>query len=214
MKNKVSRAARPLPTIEPCLPVRRTAPPTGDQWRHFPKLHGWRAILMKLGDDIRLRSKNGKDLTHRCSTFVAQFKSLKAHNVIIDSEIVPGASDHFRHFDTLSSTMSRRPYELVLFAFDILYLNDEDLRPLPLEHRLAKLQKLVTKSRLDAIVVAPSFEDGDALFQACTEHGLEGMVSKRRDLPYRAGRRPEWVKVKCAAWLDANRERYKLFQKR
>jgi bifunctional non-homologous end joining protein LigD len=87
--------------------------------------------------------------------------------------------------------------EVQLYAFDILTLDGEDLRPLPLSMRKTNLARLLAR-RPDGIFVAP-FEQGEIgpdLFPAACNMGLEGMVSKRRDRPYRGGRSPDWVKVK------------------
>jgi bifunctional non-homologous end joining protein LigD len=84
-----------------------------------------------------------------------------------------------------------------LYAFDILALDGEDLRGLPLSMRKTNLARLLAR-RPDGIFAAP-FEQGDIgpdLFRAACNMGLEGLVSKRRDRPYRAGRSPDWVKVK------------------
>jgi ATP-dependent DNA ligase len=58
-----------------------------------------------------------------------------------------------------------------------------------------------------------TFDDGPALFAAAERHKLEGIVSKRRDAPYRSGECRDWVKIKTAAWREANRGRWELFQK-
>jgi ATP-dependent DNA ligase len=87
--------------------------------------------------------------------------------------------------------------EVRLYAFDILALDGEDLRSLPLSMRKTNLARLLTR-RPDGIFVAP-FEQGEIgpdLFMAACNMGLEGMVSKRADRPYRAGRSKDWVKVK------------------
>src|SRR6185312_3558328 len=88
-------------------------------------------------------------------------------------------------------------HEVQLYAFDILALDGEDLRGVPLSARKASLARLLTR-RPDGIFVAP-FETGELgpdLFRAACNMGLEGMVSKRSDRPYRAGRSKDWIKVK------------------
>ena len=91
----------------------------------------------------------------------------------------------------------KHEHEVQLYAFDILALDGEDLRALPLSLRKTNLARLLTR-RPDGIFVAP-FEQGEIgpdLFRAACNMGLEGLVSKRRDRPYRAGRSPDWIKVK------------------
>jgi len=84
-----------------------------------------------------------------------------------------------------------------LYVFDILALDGEDLRSLPLSMRKTNLVRLLVR-RPDGIFVAP-FEQGEIgpdLFKAACDMGLEGMVSKRADRPYRAGRSKDWIKIK------------------
>jgi len=102
-------------------------------------------------------------------------------------------------FPTLTGcTLSRHhDDEVQLYAFDILALDGEDLRTMPLSMRKSNLARLVAP-RPEGIFVAP-FEIGEIgpdLFIAACNFGLEGLVSKRRDRPYRAGRSPDWVKMK------------------
>ena len=87
--------------------------------------------------------------------------------------------------------------EVQLYAFDIMALDGDDLRSLPLSIRKTNLARLLSR-RPDVIFVAP-FEHGEIgpdLFLAACRMGLEGLVSKRRDRPYRAGRSKHWIKVK------------------
>jgi ATP-dependent DNA ligase len=103
--------------------------------------------------------------------------------------------DGFPDFNALHSR--KQDDEVQLYAFDILALDGEDLRTLPLSLRKTNLARLLAR-RPDGIFVAP-FEQGEIgpdLFRAACNMGLEGLVSKRRDRPYRAGRSPDWVKVK------------------
>ena len=114
---------------------------------------------------------------------------------VIDGEAVVLGVDGFPDFNALHSR--KQDDEVQLYAFDILALDGEDLRTLPLSLRKTNLARLLAR-RPDGIFVAP-FEQGEIgpdLFLPACELGLEGLVSKRRDRPYRAGRTPDWVKVK------------------
>ena len=84
-----------------------------------------------------------------------------------------------------------------LYAFNLLALDGDDLRSLPLSLRKTNLARLLARRR-NGIFAAPNEqgEIGPELFQAACGMGLEGLVSKRRDRPYRAGRSPDWIKVK------------------
>jgi bifunctional non-homologous end joining protein LigD len=87
------------------------------------------------------------------------------------------------------------------------------LRGLSLVERRSRLESLVEASSSPAVAFSRSFTDGKALLAHCDKLGLEGVVSKRKDAPYRSGRTTAWVKCKCAAWKAANRDRYRLFEK-
>jgi ATP-dependent DNA ligase len=91
----------------------------------------------------------------------------------------------------------KHDHEVQLYAFDIMALDGEDLRGLPLSMRKTNLTRLLAR-RPDGVFVAP-FEAGEIgpdLFRAACDMGLEGLVSKRRDRPYQAGRSKHWIKVK------------------
>jgi bifunctional non-homologous end joining protein LigD len=119
---------------------------------------------------------------------------------VIDGKAVVLGVDGIADFNALHSRQHDdevQLYEVQLYAFDILTLDGEDLRPLPLSLRKTNLARLIAR-RPDGIFVAP-FEQGEIgldLFRAACNMGLEGLVSKRVDRPYRGGRSPDWVKVK------------------
>ena len=103
--------------------------------------------------------------------------------------------DGIPDFDALH--LHKHNDEVQLYAFDIIALDGNDLCDLPLSLRKTNLARLLAR-RPEGIFVAP-FEQGEIgpdLFHAACKMGLEGLVSKRRDRPYRAGRSPHWVKVK------------------
>jgi len=100
---------------------------------------------------------------------------------------------------------------LHLWAFDLLSLNGRDWRPYGLEKRQARLDTLLARFDCPAVLMSKSFDDGAALLRVAEKHRLEGVVSKRRDAPYRSGSCRDWVKVKAAEWKVANRERWGLF---
>jgi len=109
-----------------------------------------------------------------------------------------------RRFQALHS--NRQNDQVQLCAFDVLAVDGEDVRDLPLSMRKANLDRLF-RGRSDGIFVNP-FEIGaigPELFRAACNLGLEGLVSKRSDRPYRGGRSPHWVKVKNRSSPAMNR---------
>jgi bifunctional non-homologous end joining protein LigD len=120
---------------------------------------------------------------------------IRQKQFVIDGEAVILGVDGFPDFNALHSR--KQDDEVQLYAFDILALDGEDLRALPLSLRKTNLARLLAR-RPNGIFVAP-FEQGEIgpdLFRAACDLGLEGLVSKRRDRPYRAGRSADWIKVK------------------
>ena len=114
---------------------------------------------------------------------------------VIDGEAVILGVDGYSDFNALHS--GKYNDEVQLLAFDVLAMDGDDLRDLPLSMRKANLARLLARRR-DGIFLS-DFEQGEIgpdLFRAACNMGLEGLVSKRRDRPYRAGRSPYWVKVK------------------
>ena len=97
-------------------------------------------------------------------------------------------------------------------AFDMLADKHRDLRPQPLVRRQERLRVLLERFGCPAICLSEPLEDGMALLRVAEQRGLEGVVSKRRDAPYRSGECRDWRKVKTAAWREANRERWRLFE--
>jgi bifunctional non-homologous end joining protein LigD len=87
------------------------------------------------------------------------------------------------------------------------------LRPLPLVDRKERLERLVSKVRNPWLCYTETFPDGDTLLKAADRMGLEGIVSKMPNTPYRCRPRCGWVKVKCQSWREASRERWRLFER-
>jgi bifunctional non-homologous end joining protein LigD len=108
---------------------------------------------------------------------------------------------------------SERQHELAVFVFDLMHYDGKDIRPMPLLERRLKLTELVLRSDVHCLHLVQTFEDGAKLLEAAAWHGLEGIVSKRTESPYRSGPSRDWVKSKTVAWRVANRDRWKAFQR-
>jgi bifunctional non-homologous end joining protein LigD len=155
---------------QPCIPTRGTKVPAGPEWLHEIKHDGYRLIV-----EAALRNKT--------------------NSFVIDGEAVLLGVDGISDFNGLHSR--KHDNEVMLYAFDILALDGEDLRSLPLHLRKTKLARLLAR-RPEGIFASDygQGEIGPDLFLLACKFGLEGLVSKRRDHPYRAGRSPDWIKVK------------------
>ena len=184
-----------LKAFDFCIPTRGTKVPSTPDWLHEIKYDGYRLRVERDGDRVRLITRNGYDWTDRYPWIVESALKNRMKQFIIDGEAVMLGVDGIPDFNALHSR--KHEEEVQLYAFDVLALDGDDLRPLPLSMRKTNLARLLAR-RPDGIFVAP-FEQGEIgpdLFRAACNMGLEGLVSKRVDRPYRGGRSPDWVKVK------------------
>ena len=194
---KISRLPR---FVEPQLARLVDQPPSGSSWAHEVKFDGYRIQLRVEGGKARLLTRKGLDWTQK---FVAIAKAAaKLPDCIIDGEVCALNKDGTPDFAALQAALSDGKSEgLIFFVFDLLFAEDEDLRPLPLSQRKMRLEALLRKAKAGTQLrfVEHFTSGGDAVLQSACRMGLEGIVSKRLDAPYTSGRGDSWVKAKCRA---------------
>jgi bifunctional non-homologous end joining protein LigD len=179
----------------PCLPTAAKIVPNRDLWLHEVKYDGYRLIVVREDKRVRLLTRSGNDWTGRFPWIVESALKNRRKHFVIDGEAVILGVDGVPDFNALHSR--RYDEEVQLYAFDCLALDREDLRELALSMRKTNLARLLAR-RPEGIFVA-DYEQGEIgpdLFRKACEFGLEGIVSKRSDRPYRAGRSKDWIKVK------------------
>jgi bifunctional non-homologous end joining protein LigD len=191
-------------TFDFCLPTQATIVPNTPDWLHEVKYDGYRLRLERDGDRVRLITRGGYDWADRYPWIVEAALKNRFKQFVIDGEAVVLGVDGISDFDALHS--GRHNEEVQLCAFDILVEGGDDLRKLPLHLRKTSLERLLAR-RSDGIFINP-FERGEIgpdLFAAACRMGLEGIVSKRRDRPYQAGRSKHWLKIKNRAHPEMSR---------
>ncbi|HEY0266092.1 MAG TPA: DNA ligase D [Rhizomicrobium sp.] len=184
--------------VEPQLTRLVEQPPSGPDWVHEVKFDGYRMQLRIEGGKAKLLTRKGLDWTGK---FAAIAKAAaKLPDAIIDGEVCALDHNGAPDFAALQAALSDGKSEpLIFFAFDLLFADGEDFRPLPLLARKERLQALLKKAPANLRTVEHFTSGGDAvLLSACRMH-LEGIVSKRADAPYTAGRGDNWTKAKCRA---------------
>jgi bifunctional non-homologous end joining protein LigD len=182
--------------FEFCIPTRGTKVPHTPDWFHEIKYDGYRLRLERDGDRVWLITKGGYNWTSRYPWIVEAALKNRVKRFVIDGEAVVLGVDGISDFNALHSR--KHDAEVQLCAFDLLVEGDDDLRGLPLSMRKASLDRLLAR-RPEGLFVNP-FERGEIgpdLFWAACRMGLEGLVSKRRDRPYRGGRSKDWIKVRA-----------------
>ncbi|WP_440531346.1 non-homologous end-joining DNA ligase [Sinorhizobium fredii] len=186
----------------PCVAMLVDKPPKGPDWAFEVKWDGYRLALHVEPDRVRIITRGGYDWTPRFASIAAEARQLGYETLILDGEAVVLDDQGRSDFGMLQRALGKRPSlhdprEIIFFAFDLLYVDGWDLRRLPLRERRWLLEPIVA-GREGAIRLSEEVEaDGEEFFRIACEHGLEGIVAKRRDKPYQSGRRPDWQKIKC-----------------
>jgi bifunctional non-homologous end joining protein LigD len=177
------------------------SPPDGDQWIHEIKFDGYRLLGFLSGGVARLRTRNGKDWTERFPPLASALEKLKARDAVLDMEAVILDEQGKSSFQALQGALGEGgdPSRIVAYVFDLLDLDGKDVTALPLAKRKEKLENLLKQSKQDAQLrySAHVAGQGAEMFAKSCERGLEGIVSKRADAPYEAGRQRTWLKIKC-----------------
>jgi bifunctional non-homologous end joining protein LigD len=175
-------------------------PPPGDEWLHEMKYDGYRIGARIRNGRVTLYSRNRKDWTAAFPRIVDAVKRLGATDGLLDGEVAMVLADGRTSFQALQNVFSseRAGAALVYFAFDLLHLDGERLEQLPLEQRKVRLRQLVGRRKAGVVRYSDHvIGHGREFFRQACRAALEGIISKRRDQPYRAGRHRDWLKVKC-----------------
>ena len=175
----------------------------GDDWLLERKFDGERCVARKFGNGVRLESRTGKDLTGTYPEVRAAVAAQRARDLLLDGEVVAydGDQTSFTRLQqrlgvTSPSAEQVDTYPVVYCVFDLLELDGEDLTARPLVERRARLTKTIRSSSALQHTEAWS-DDSQRRFAAACRSGWEGLIAKRVDAPYVAGRSRDWLKLKC-----------------
>ncbi len=186
--------------VEPQLAKLADQPPQGPGWAHEVKLDGYRVQLRVARGETRIRTRTGLDWTDRFAAIAKDAEALP--DCMVDGEVAALDEQGLPSFGALQAALSEhRSEDLVLFAFDLLFEGREDLRTLPLADRKSRLETLLKARGISRRLhfVTHLVSDAQAVYSSACKVGLEGIVSKLLDAPYRSGRSGSWLKIKCRA---------------
>jgi bifunctional non-homologous end joining protein LigD len=192
----------PLPTAAaPQLAVAAAAAPAGPLWLHEIKHDGYRLFARIAAGEVRLLTRNRLDWTAKFPELAADLRSLQVAEALIDGEIVCVAPDGTTSFPGLQQAIAEADTgALAFYAFDLLHLDGWDLTGAALDDRKAALAALVAPTALGRLRYSDhQIGHGPEFLEEARRVAVEGIVSKRRDRPYRPGRSDAWRKVKCLA---------------
>ncbi|MDX0251134.1 ATP-dependent DNA ligase [Sinorhizobium meliloti] len=188
--------------VDPCLATLVDKPPTGPDWAYEVKWDGYRLAVHIEPSGVRVLTRGGYDWTQRFPTIAVDAQRLAAKTAILDGEAVVLDDQGRSDFGMLQRALGRLPSAIeagaiVFYAFDLLYLDGRDLRRLPQRERRRLLEPLVA-GREGAIRLSEEVQaDGDEFFRVACAHGLEGIIAKHVEKPYRSGRGDSWQKITC-----------------
>ena len=199
-RSKSARKAILPPFVEPALAALVDDVPTGDGWLYEIKHDGYRMQARIDGGSVKLLTRSGLDWTAKFEATAQALKAMKLPSALIDAEIVVETAGGVSSFSALQRSLAAGDAaSAVFYAFDLLYLDGRDIRDLPLTER----KDLLLQSLDDAQSGGPIrfsehlAADGAAMARHACRLGLEGIVAKRADAPYRSGRTDAWRKIKC-----------------
>jgi bifunctional non-homologous end joining protein LigD len=197
-RKQLSRTPPPR-FIPPQLCKTVASPPSGNDWVHEIKFDGYRMQLRVAGGTATLRTRKGLDWTEKFPA-TAQAAS-RLPDCIIDGEVVALDGRGVPHFSSLQAALAeKRSEDLIYFAFDLLFLDGEDMRQRPLSERKARLNEML-QAQLPGNGVIRYVDHladcGGTLLRSACQMGLEGIVSKRLSASYRSEPTETWVKAKC-----------------
>jgi bifunctional non-homologous end joining protein LigD len=188
------RSRLPVGFIQPCQPSPAPKPPVGPNWLHEVKHDGYRLMARRDVAGIWLLTRNGHDWAPRYPLIVEGMGALKIESCLIDVEAVCCDDNGVAVFAKLRQRRNDR--HVVLYAFDLLELDGQDLRREPLERRKILLARLLARARVGLQANDHLAAAGDVVFRHACQLGLEGIVSKRLGSRYVSGRTRDWLKFK------------------
>jgi bifunctional non-homologous end joining protein LigD len=189
----------------PMLAESRDAPFPGSGWMWEPKLDGYRVLAFIDDKEVKLRSRRGLDLTASFPKLCAELGQQQVAGLVLDGEIAAFGADGRPSFAALQERVqlktereiaqADRATPTVFFCFDLLHFAGVDVRAAPYADRRRWLEQCLLPSPHVQLVHAE--EEGEALYKAALASGFEGVIAKRKDSPYEAGRRSQaWLKIK------------------
>jgi len=190
----------PMPAaLRPQLAMPAAEAPAGDRWLHEVKFDGYRLVVFRKANSVKIITRSGLDWTSKFAGIAKAVEQRVSVDAVLDGEAVVLDSRGVSDFQALQNAVhSRRAASIVFFAFDLPWCDGADLTKTPLEKRRELLARLIGTEQHGPLRVSEHVTgNGEKALEHARAHGLEGIVSKRRDAQYCQKRTPDWVKVKA-----------------
>ena len=190
--------------VQPQLATLVDSVPQGDEWLHEIKFDGYRILCRIDNKHARFLTREAQDWTGRFGALVEAAQGLPLRQAFLDGEVVALEENGKTNFQLLQNSIKQNnTATLVYFVFDLLYLDGSDLTRSPLRDRKKILEQILKPKRAKKAPNSLRYSEhwigqGDELYQESCRKGLEGIISKKADQPYRSGRGRDWLKIKCS----------------
>jgi len=225
IKGSSARAATPVSRgqAEVALPAFRPVQlaklvdtvPSGDRWIHEMKYDGYRILVAVGGGEARAYTRSGLDWSDRFPSILSEARKLQVRSALIDGEAVVIDAEGRSSFQALQNALKGAPASIDYYAFDLLQLDGDDLKRVPLLERKKKLEAILP-ARNPILRYSDHIQGrGEELLHRFCDAGLEGIISKLADSDYVAARDGSWLKIKCikrqefvvVGWTPSDKER-------
>ena len=200
-EDKSPQGSAALPEfVPPSLATLREKAPSEPGWLHEIKFDGYRIQARIDRGRVALLTRKGLDWTDKFPNVAAAAAKLGARSALIDGEIVVEDERGVASFSGLQAALKAgEANSFIYYVFDLLHLDGRDLTALPLIERKQQLKRLIGEKAEGPMRYSEHFDEaGPLVLRHACEMGLEGIVSKRADAPYRGGRSEAFIKTKCA----------------
>jgi DNA ligase D-like protein (predicted ligase) len=207
-----------IPTwVKPQLAALVKKAPDGPDWLHEIKLDGYRMHARLDAGRVKIITRRGNDWTQKYPAIANAVAGLPAQDAYLDGELCGVLPDGRTAFNLIQNAADTGGEALVFFLFDLLFLDGEEIRDLPLVDRKARLEAFLVGAPESLRYNDHQIGQGPAFHRLACEHGLEGIVSKRIDGRYEPDRRT-WLKTKClnreefvvVGWSDPEGSRHRI----
>lgn len=170
--------------------------PSGKNWIFEIKYDGYRIMAFKESLKLNLFTRNKMDYTDKFKSISKALKDIDAKSFVLDGEIVCFDELGRSNFGMLQQSIKQNNDNFHYVIFDLLALNGEDMRSLPLTERKAKLERLLYNAN-SCLIYSSHVENGKECFEFAKKHNLEGIIAKKKDSIYTHNRTEDWLKIKC-----------------
>ena len=185
--------------------------PDGGEWLHETKYDGYRALIAVGGGKAKVYTRSGLDWSDKFPRLVKAAAALDVGSALIDGEIIVLDKAGNPSFGALQDAIKKGDPDTLFFAFDLLALDGTDIKKLPNIERKERLRPIIPANGPFQFA-EHILGSGEQLLAAICDAGLEGIVSKRADAPYKGKRTQAWLKVKCTlrseyvivGWTDSS----------